>query len=641
MAQITEPKLPSLKVGSSKYKGNTYYYVQTYTFHYDPKTKHSIRDSQKTVGTIKGGNKYGEIEFKQEFIDEYPDLNSFRTYKTENGIEFKLIDDELDVVTKALKVKKLIGGATWAIDKAISQIGIGDALRSTFGQYKRHLKLASIINYMIQQRTCVMHNYEPFAKSHWLPWSRPLNDAQIHHLFKNITEDDIFRFFNALNRGYRDKFGEQFFKRLFVALDSTSISNYSKELSLADMGHNKDGDFLKQINYLMVCDEISGSLIYGKTYKGNVVDVSTIKNLLADLKCIFKYDGDDDFSPNLVFVTDRGYDSNDNLQDFLKHGFNFVMRAARLELDTRVSSTIDKHIDELKDFNNFDTYVEQYVYTAKVEYKYDDYPIQDKNKNNTTKVDTYVHMYYDPKIYNQQRDNIVFNINLARNSYNQRVQDFYNENGSASVEDLGKIDIGKMQSFIRHYCSFDAKGFAVINSDKVHKKLKYCGVMALVSDCLSDPKEALFAYMNRQRVERNFETHKSILRFNRPYSSNDKSFQGKFLCEMLATAVSIYFETNLKNYEKTPDAAKDNIIINSSSMSKIIDELNTIMLVSLKNGFYFDEVQGKYRHLYKALGVPVPESLYKYESECNEKVEDEEPYEKPDEELMQIGGELM
>ena len=100
MAQITEPKLPSLKVGSSKYKGNTYYYVQTYTFHYDPKTKHSIRDSQKTVGTIKGGKKYGEIEFKQEFIDEYPDLNSFRTYKTENGIEFKLIDDELDVVTK-------------------------------------------------------------------------------------------------------------------------------------------------------------------------------------------------------------------------------------------------------------------------------------------------------------------------------------------------------------------------------------------------------------------------------------------------------------------------------------------------------------------------------------------------------------
>ena len=76
-------------------------------------------------------------------------------------------------------------------------------------------------------------------------------------------------------------------------------------------------------------------------------------------------------------------------------------------------------------------------------------------------------------------------------------------------------------------------------------------------------------------------------------------------------------------------------------MSKIIDELNTIMLVSLKKGFYFDEVQGKYRHLYKALGVPVPESLYKYESECNEKVEDEEPYEKPDEELMQIGGELM
>ena len=73
----------------------------------------------------------------------------------------------------------------------------------------------------------------------------------------------------------------------------------------------------------MVCDESTGSLIYGKTYKGNVVDVSTVERLTADLKIIFN-EQDYDFKPNLIFVTDRGYDSKDNLHNFLINDYSFV-----------------------------------------------------------------------------------------------------------------------------------------------------------------------------------------------------------------------------------------------------------------------------------------------------------------------------
>ena len=57
-------------------------------------------------------------------------------------------------------------------------------------------------------------------------------------------------------------------------------------MSHAEYGHNKDGDDTKQINFLLVCEESSGLPIYGKIYKGNVVDVSTVKNLLADLALV-------------------------------------------------------------------------------------------------------------------------------------------------------------------------------------------------------------------------------------------------------------------------------------------------------------------------------------------------------------------
>ena len=64
--------------------------------------------------------------------------------------------------------------------------GIGDALRETFSSYKRHLKLASIVLYMVIKRTNSMHHYEPFSKVTWLPWSRPMNDGQITRLFQSV-----------------------------------------------------------------------------------------------------------------------------------------------------------------------------------------------------------------------------------------------------------------------------------------------------------------------------------------------------------------------------------------------------------------------------------------------------------------------
>ena len=56
MAQIPFPKLPCAKLGIVNNKSGTYYYVQTYTHHYDKEKKRSVRDSQKTIGTVIGGS---------------------------------------------------------------------------------------------------------------------------------------------------------------------------------------------------------------------------------------------------------------------------------------------------------------------------------------------------------------------------------------------------------------------------------------------------------------------------------------------------------------------------------------------------------------------------------------------------------
>ena len=111
--------------------------------------------------------------------------------------------------------------------------------------------------------------------------------------------------------------------------------------------------------------------------------------------------------------------------------------------------------------------------------------------------------------------------------------------------------------------------------------------MVLISDTVTDAREAYAAYKNRYRVERNFEVFKSTLNFNRPYNSNDRAYNGKFLCQFIVTAIAMLFETRIKNYEKTLEAKKDKVRFNCYSLLRIIDELNTIMLTMFKGGFYY------------------------------------------------------
>ena len=199
MPQIPVPKLPCAKLGIVNSKSGTYYYVQTYTHHYDKVKKRSVRDSQKTIGTVTGGDKYGVIKFKQFFLDEHPELENFIVSWTKDGFSYKLADEEDFSTIIERPIEKKLAGASWALQKLMGDSGIGDALRETFSSYKRHLKLASIVLYMVIKRTNSMHHYEPFSKVTWLPWSRTMNDGQITRLFQSVTYDEVIRFFNALN----------------------------------------------------------------------------------------------------------------------------------------------------------------------------------------------------------------------------------------------------------------------------------------------------------------------------------------------------------------------------------------------------------------------------------------------------------
>lgn len=87
--------------------------------------------------------------------------------------------------------------------------------------------------------------------------------------------------------------------------DITSTFFYSTQLPKARLGYNRDNNDQPQINIGLVTTQNKGLPILFRTYEGNITDVKTVKQLIADAKRV-KLNID-------AIVLDRGMASKDNV----------------------------------------------------------------------------------------------------------------------------------------------------------------------------------------------------------------------------------------------------------------------------------------------------------------------------------------
>lgn len=88
--------------------------------------------------------------------------------------------------------------------------------------------------------------------------------------------------------------------------DITSTYFYATKLPKARYGHNRDENNQPQINISLVATKDKGLPIFFRTYEGNITDVTTIKQMILDVKRI-------DFNIDAL-ILDRGMSSKTNLK---------------------------------------------------------------------------------------------------------------------------------------------------------------------------------------------------------------------------------------------------------------------------------------------------------------------------------------
>lgn len=138
--------------------------------------------------------------------------------------------------------------------------------------------MLSIAYLLILENRNTLIRFPKWHRIHAHPYGSCIPSQRSSDLFAFVTEKSKNHFFRLqAKRRLENK---------YWAYDTTSISSYSEALKQVKYGINKDHDSLAPINLALLLVEESGLPFCYRKLAGNISDVKTVKNLLADINSL-------------------------------------------------------------------------------------------------------------------------------------------------------------------------------------------------------------------------------------------------------------------------------------------------------------------------------------------------------------------
>jgi len=413
-----------------------------------------------------------------------------------------------------------------------------------------------------------LSRFPKWAATHKHPYEKNIPSQRSSELFASITEDAKDRFFRLQ--------GKRRIEKEYWAYDTTSISSYSKCLSQVRYGVNKDHDPLPQINLALLFGEESNLPFYYRKLAGNIPDVKTVKNLLADID-FFGFD-------KIKLVMDRGFYSEDNINDLYQNHLKFLI-AAKTSLKF-VKAELDKVRDSMRTWTNYSQKYDLYAYSTKIDWDYS----QDRPYKGDTlkgKRRMYLHLYFNGEKALEDEKN--FNIMLGKLHGEL-------ESGSRNPE--------HEKQYAKYFDinTTPARGTKVVAREEaiVEAKKNY-GYFVLLSNEVKDPLAALEIYRNKDLVEKAFGNLKERLNFSRTSVSSEQSLDGKLFVEFIALIYLSYIKKKMQ----------DKSLFKKYTMHELLDEFDIIECFEQPGrDLRVSEVTKRQIELYEAMEIAPPTSLH-------------------------------
>lgn len=312
--------------------------------------------------------------------------------------------------------------------------------------------------------------------------------------------------------------------------------------------------------------------IYYRKLAGNITDVRTIENLIKDV---------DFLKPDkLKPVMDRGFYSEKNINDLMKHHHKFLI-GARLSL-SKVSSRLDKIRADFVTRYNYNSELKLYVMSFTEEWNYtEEKPRSGEIISETRRI--YLHFYYNDQKATDDKTRFNAMLDRLENNLVNGTADPADEKLYQKYFTITETPVrGKVYSF---------------KEDAIRKAEKNFGYFALMSNGIKDPVEARRIYSLKDLIEKSFGNLKERLSMRRMSVASEENFEGKLFVQFVALQMVSYIK-------KQMDA---NGLFSNYTIQSLLDELDTIEYYQQPGkAHHLSEITQKQRDLYALMGVPVP-----------------------------------
>lgn len=457
-------------------------------------------------------------------------------------------------------------GATYLFDAIGEKLGITADLKKCFpDNYKQIL---SIAYYLILEDRNPLSRFPKWAATHKHPYGENIPSQRSSELFASITEDSREHFFRLQ--------GKRRVEHEYWAYDTTSISSYSKCLSQARYGVNKDHEPLPQINIALLFGEKSNLPFYYRKLAGNIPDVKTVKNLLADIDFL-GYD-------KIKLVLDRGFYSEENINNLCKNHLKFLI-ATKVSLKF-VKTELDKVRDSIRTWTNYNQKYDLYACSTTINWVYSQ---ERPYKGDILKGERrmYLHIYFNSeKAIENEKD---FNALLCKlqGELEGNTRNKEHEKQYAKYFDIKTTPVRGMK--------------VTAKEDVIAEAKKNYGYFVLLSNEVKDPIKAIEIYRNKDLVEKAFGNLKERLNFNRTAVSSEQSLDGKLFVEFVALIYLSYIKKKMQ----------DKNLFKRYTMQELFDEFDIIECFEQPGRkLRIGEVTKLQTELYEKIDISFPTSLH-------------------------------
>lgn len=457
---------------------------------------------------------------------------------------------------------RFFGGATHLFDEIGKNLGIKADLKQCFPEIYR--QIMSIAYYLILEDNNPLSRFPKWSALHKHPFGQDIPSQRSSELFASISEEARTQFF--------ERQGKRRVEKEYWAYDITSISSYSGTLAQVKYGLNKDHDPLAQINLALLYGQESGLPFYYRKLAGNIPDVKTVRNLLADLD----YLG----CQKIKLVMDRGFYSEENVNALFRDHLKFIM-ATKLNL-TYVKQELEKVRATIHNWENYDQRYELYSQTSTITWKYK----QDRpNKGDQIKQDRrlYLHLYFNSEkaVEDEKKHNLLL-INLQQELESGKTKPEHDE------------DYKKYFEITRT----PVRGARITpKQEAINEAKKNYGYFALISNDIKDPIRALEIYRNKDLVEKAFGNLKERLNLRRTLVSSEQSLDGKLFVEFVALIYLSYIKKKMQDAD----------LFKKYTLQGLLDEFDVIECFEQKGkDKRWGEMTKKQINLFSLMGVDPP-----------------------------------